>query len=68
MFTQNDYQDLIEIVRKNTYPSNSSQELAPEIVSSLKEKGYFSLLLPDYLGGAQLDYPQYIDLVFNFPL
>ena len=66
MVIKKKYNDLLGIVRDHTHPGDSRQELAPEIVSALKPKGYFSLLLPRSLGGAQVDYPHYIDLVLNF--
>ena len=66
MVPQIEFQNLIDIAREHSHPSGSRQELAPEIVSALKPRGYFSLLLPKTLGGAQLDYPDYIDLVLSF--
>ena len=56
----------LDLVRSYTSPHQAGQELAPAIVDALKLKGFFSLLLPHDLGGAQLDYPDYINLVMQF--
>lgn len=56
----------LELVRHYTSPDDNNQELAPEIVGALKPEGFFSLLLPAELGGAQLGYPDYINLVMQF--
>ena len=58
----------LDVVRSYTSPHEGGQELAPAIVDALKPKGFFSLLLPDGLGGAQLDYPDYIKLVMQFAM
>ena len=66
MVLQNQFNELIGIVRKHSQTQGSGKELARQITSSLKSRGYFSLLLPEYLGGDQLTYPDYIGLVFSF--
>ena len=54
---------ILDLVQKNTRQDDDAQELPDAIVNGLKPKGYFSLLLPKNYGGAQMDYPAYIELV-----
>lgn len=54
---------LLDVTRYNTRPGDQSRELPGEIVAAFKECGYFSLLLPEQYGGAQMNYPEYLELV-----
>lgn len=60
-----DHSSVLDTVRDHTQPDDDVRELPDGIVSVLKPAGYFSLLLPEDLGGAQMDYPPYIDLVLE---
>ena len=48
---------IVNSIQDHTSPDDNAQQLPAELISILKPAGYFSLLLPEYYGGAQMDYP-----------
>ncbi len=58
-----DTKELLETVREHTSTTDAGSVLPDALVNYMKPRGLFSLLLPRANGGAQMDYPAYIELV-----
>ncbi len=56
-------QSLLKEISLAGLKSGESVSLPESLVSSLKAESYFTLLLPEQLGGKQMNYPEYVRLV-----
>ena len=56
-------QSLLNDISLAGLKSGESVSLPKSLVSSLKAESYFTLLLPERLGGKQMNYPEYVRLV-----
>ncbi len=46
--------------------TDRERELPPEIAGEIADKGFFRLLVPRSLGGAEIDYIDYLDIIRTF--
>ena len=58
--------ELAELVAANTERINTERQIPTDVANEIADKGFFRLLMPRSLGGAQLDHPDFRRIVQIF--